>query len=325
MLSDWDHKPIRTFLVKVLGQPPESALLEQDRLVIHVAAPPEPAHLCWREVPVPQHHMDVVAVISMAALDAHDVIKRSLVPPLGALHERAPRSADAGEVSQQMIVVIGQRVVCTLEAEQRKPKLQVVNGRSVYRKQCGYSQKDLASQLFVTQQAVGKWERGEATPNPETVLKIAKILGITTDQLLGDTATPASTGGTWVPVLGDVAAGIPIEAVENIVDYEEIDSSMASTGEFFGLRIKGSSMEPRIRDGDVVIVRRQEDAETSDTAVILVNGDSATVKRIKKEPDGSLWLLPNNPAYDPQHYSPAEIATLPVRIIGKVVELRGKF
>ena len=194
-----------------------------------------------------------------------------------------------------------------------------------YRKQCGYSQKDLASQLFVTQQAVGKWERGEATPNPETVLKIAKILGITTDQLLGDTATPASTGGTWVPVLGDVAAGIPIEAVENIVDYEEIDSSMASTGEFFGLRIKGSSMEPRIRDGDVVIVCRQEDAETSDTAVILVNGDSATVKRIKKEPDGSLWLLPNNPAYDPQHYSPAEIATLPVRIIGKVVELRGKF
>ena len=194
-----------------------------------------------------------------------------------------------------------------------------------YRKQCGYSQKDLASQLFVTQQAVGKWERGEATPNPETVLKIAKILGITTDQLLGDTATPASTGGTWVPVLGDVAAGIPIEAVENIVDYEEIDSSMASTGEFFGLRIKGSSMEPRIRDGDVVIVRRQEDAETSDTAVILVNGDSATVKRIKKEPDGSLWLLPTHPAYDPQHYSPAEIATLPVRIIGKVVELRGKF
>ena len=194
-----------------------------------------------------------------------------------------------------------------------------------YRKQCGYSQKDLASQLFVTQQAVGKWERGEATPNPETVLKIAKILGITTDQLLGDTATPASTGGTWVPVLGDVAAGIPIEAVENIVDYEEIDSSMASTGEFFGLRIKGSSMEPRIRDGEVVIVRRQEDAETSDTAVILVNGDSATVKRIKKDPDGSLWLLPNNPAYDPQHYSPAEIATLPVRIIGKVVELRGKF
>lgn len=194
-----------------------------------------------------------------------------------------------------------------------------------YRQDANLSQKALAGRLYVSQQAVGQWEADKTTPNPETVLKIAKILGITTDQLLGDTATPASTGGTWIPVLGDVAAGIPIEAVENIVDYEEIDSSMASTGEFFGLRIKGSSMEPRIRDGDVVIVRRQEDAETSDTAVILVNGDSATVKRIKKDPDGSLWLLPNNPAYDPQHYSPAEIATIPVRIIGKVVELRGKF
>ena len=134
-----------------------------------------------------------------------------------------------------------------------------------------------------------------------------------------------STGGTWVPVLGDVAAGIPIEAVENIVDYEEIDTAMASNGKYYGLRIKGSSMEPRIREGDVVIVRQQEDADTGDTAVVLVNGESATVKRIKKEPDGGLWLLPNNPAYDPQHYSPAEVAEKPVRIIGKVVELRGKF
>ena len=128
-----------------------------------------------------------------------------------------------------------------------------------------------------------------------------------------------------IPVLGDVAAGIPIETVENIVDYEEIDAALASTGEFFGLRIKGDSMEPRIREGDVVIVRKQSDADTGDTAVILVNGDSATVKRIKKEPDGDLWLIPNNPAYDTRHYTPEEIQHLPVSIIGKVVELRGKF
>ena len=154
---------------------------------------------------------------------------------------------------------------------------------------------------------------------------MSKIFGVSADTLLGESAPPQSTGGTWVPVLGDVAAGIPIEAVENIVDYEEIDTAMASTAEYYGLRIKGSSMEPRIREGDVVIVRQQEDADTGDTAVVLVNGESATVKRIKKEPDGGLWLLPNNPAYDPQHYSPAEVADKPVRIIGKVVELRGKF
>ena len=139
------------------------------------------------------------------------------------------------------------------------------------------------------------------------------------------TPPPKSKNGKWIPVLGDVAAGIPIEAVENIIDWEEINSALAGTGDFFGLRIKGSSMEPRIREDDVVIVRKQEDANTGDTAVVLVNGDSATVKRIKKEPDGGLWLLPNNPAYDPQHFSPSEVAEKPVHIIGKVVELRGKF
>ena len=193
------------------------------------------------------------------------------------------------------------------------------------RKEANMTQQELASKLFVSQQAVGKWERGEATPNPETIVAMSRIFGVSADTLLGESAPPLSTGGTWVPVLGDVAAGIPIEAVENVVDYEEIDTAMASTGEYYGLRIKGSSMEPRIREGDVVIVRQQEDADTGDTAVVLVNGESATVKRIKKEPDGGLWLLPNNPAYDPQHYSPAEVAEKPVRIIGKVVELRGKF
>ena len=187
------------------------------------------------------------------------------------------------------------------------------------------TQQELAGKLFVSQQAIGKWERGESTPNPEAIVTMSRIFGVSADTLLGESSVPVSTGGTWIPVLGDVAAGIPIEAVEDVVDYEEIDAALAATGEFFGLRSKGSSMEPRIREGDVVIVRKQEDADTGDTAVGMVNGDSATVKRIKKESDGSLWLLPNNPAYDPQHYSRSEILEKPVHIIGKVVELRGKF
>lgn len=190
----------------------------------------------------------------------------------------------------------------------------------------GYkSQADLAKLLFVNQTAVSQWERGVTTPSPPILLKLSQLYGVSTDYLLGKNTSTADKKGVKIPVLGDVAAGIPMEAVENIVDYEEIDTAMASTGEYYGLRIKGSSMEPRIREGDVVIVRKQEDADTGDTAVVLVNGESATVKRIKKEPDGGLWLLPNNPAYDPQHYSPAEVAEKPVRIIGKVVELRGKF
>lgn len=195
------------------------------------------------------------------------------------------------------------------------------------RSQRGLRQIDFAKDMGILQSTLSSWENGRYDPDSEMLIKIANYFGVTVDYLLGGEKVSSSTKtkGKWIPVLGDVAAGIPIEAIEDIVDYEEIDAALAATGDFFGLRIKGSSMEPRIREGDVVIVRKQDDADTGDTAVVMVNGDSATVKRIKKEPDGSLVLIPNNPAYDAQHFSPAEILDKPVHIIGKVVELRGKF
>lgn len=192
------------------------------------------------------------------------------------------------------------------------------------RKAKGLTQAEVARTIGLTQNGYSYWENGKAKIDKDQLLKLAELFEVSTDYLLGNTSKP-NTKGVWIPVLGDVAAGIPIEAVEDIVDYEEIDSALAATGAFFGLRIKGSSMEPRIREGDVVIVRKQDDADTGDTVVVLVNGDSATVKRLKKEADGSMWLLPNNPAYDPQHFTPTEILEKPVHIIGKVVELRGKF
>lgn len=194
-----------------------------------------------------------------------------------------------------------------------------------YRKQTGMTQTDLAKKLFVTQQTVGHWEKGDATPNPSMILKIAEVLGVSSAELLGEAPRPSSPLGVMIPVVGDVAAGVPIEAVQNILDYEEIDAALADQGEYFGLRVRGASMEPRIKENDIVIVRRQEDAATGDTVVVLVNGDAATVKRIKREPDGGLWLLPTNPAFEARYYSPAEIASLPVTICGKVVELRAKF
>ena len=192
------------------------------------------------------------------------------------------------------------------------------------RKAKGLTQSEVAHAIGLTQTGYSYCENGKAKIDKDQLLKLAELFEVSTDYLLGNTSTSYSKG-VRIPVLGEVAAGIPIEAMEDIVDYEEIDAALAATGDFFGLRIKGSSMEPRIREGDVVIVRKQDDADTGDTVVVMVNGDSATVKRIKKEPDGSLVLIPNNPAYDAQHFSPAEIADKPVHIIGKVVELRGKF
>ena len=101
-------------------------------------------------------------------------------------------------------------------------------------------------------------------------------------------------------------------------------ATLQRVADYFGLRIKGSSMEPRMQEGDIVIVRRQETADTGDTVVVLVNGDSATVKKIKFGPSG-ITLIPTNPSYDPMFYSAEEVESLPVRVIGRVVELRAKY
>lgn len=194
------------------------------------------------------------------------------------------------------------------------------------------SQYDLAKKLNISQSTVAMWENGTNKPRHKALEMLANFFGVSTDYLLGRDSgyegsgapVPTRPGSKWIPVLGKVAAGVPIEAVEDILDYEEISAQMAESGDYFALQIKGDSMEPRMKSGDVVIVRRQDDADSGDTAVVLINGDEATVKRIKKSPEG-LMLIANNPAYEPMFYSAAEVVALPVVILGKVVELRGKF
>lgn len=141
--------------------------------------------------------------------------------------------------------------------------------------------------------------------------------------MLPSTKTGYPAGrGVRIPVLGRVVAGIPIEAVEEILDYEEITPELASTGEFFALQVRGDSMLPKLEEGDVVIVKKQEDVETGDIAIVLVNGDEATIKQIKKV-DGGIMLYGFNPdVYEPHFYSNQQIEELPVRILGKVIESR---
>ena len=182
------------------------------------------------------------------------------------------------------------------------------------------SQAKLADELGVSASTVAMWESGEREPkNYETLELIADYFNVNMEVLLTGKLSP-----TKIPVLGRVIAGIPIEAVEEIIDYEEIPQSMAKNGEYFALQIKGDSMEPKFSAGDVVIVRKQEDVDNGDIAIVLVNGNEATVKKIRKF-DGGINLIPTNSNYDVITYTTAQIEQLPVRIIGKVVELRAKF
>ena len=195
------------------------------------------------------------------------------------------------------------------------------------RKQRGETQQQIADMLGLSRASYTKYENGMHEPSFEVLNSLAKHFGVTVDYILGRSTgsnLPNSSGGVWIPVVGRVAAGIPIEAIEEIEDYEEIPKDMAEQGEHFALRVQGNSMEPRIVNGDVVIVRRQNDCETGDIAVVLVDGNDATIKRIKKGPAG-MMLIPSNPAFEPVFYSNEEIKKLPVTIIGKIVELRAKF
>lgn len=191
----------------------------------------------------------------------------------------------------------------------------------------GLTLAEIAKQMDVTEATVQRWESGNIKNiKYERLVRLAEILRIDPSELMGwvqDKKTTPSKG-VKIPVLGYVRAGIPIEAVEEIIDYEEISQAMAATGEFFGLQIKGDSMEPKISEGDVVIVRKQETVENGEIAVVLVNGDDATVKRFYKSPLG-ISLISSNPKYEPFNYTPEEVNSLPVTVIGKVVELRAKF
>ena len=83
-------------------------------------------------------------------------------------------------------------------------------------------------------------------------------------------------------------------------------------------------MEPKFSEGDVVIVKKQNTADTGDIVIALVNGNDATIKKLKYTKEG-LYLLPSNPEFEPMFFSKHEVVTLPVTICGVVVELRAKF
>lgn len=197
----------------------------------------------------------------------------------------------------------------------------------------GFSQDYLAEQLgYKSYTTIQKWESGVSEPPIKIFKELAHLLNVDINDLANkdltaDTIVKPESQTTpksvTINVLGRVAAGIPIEAVENIIDTEEISLEMARTGEFFGLQIHGDSMEPRMYEGDVVIVRQQDDAESGDIVIALVNGSDATCKRLIKYAHG-ISLMSLNSKYEPMMFSNEEIGEKPVKIIGKVVELRGK-
>ena len=186
------------------------------------------------------------------------------------------------------------------------------------------TQSDIAEGLGISKKTVSAWMNATRTPKMPKIDMLCNYFGVNRSDIMEPHDKPLPRPATRIPVLGRVAAGIPIDAIEDVLDWEEITPAMSVTGQFFGLKIKGDSMQPRIIEGDVVIVRSQPDAESGDVVIVQVNGDTATCKRLAKYATG-ISLISFNPMYPPINFTNEEIESLPVTIIGKVVENRQKY
>ena len=186
------------------------------------------------------------------------------------------------------------------------------------RRQKGLTQEDLAEKMGMAKSSISMYETGNRKPSFEALEAFADFFNVNMNVLTGD----KKEKGIKIPILGRVVAGIPIEAITDIDGYEEITPKLAATGSFFALHIKGDSMSPYMLPNDIVIVRCQEDVECGDIAIILVNGDEATVKKVQKAKEGITLIGMNPSVYPPHFYTNQQILDLPVTVIGRVMEIR---
>lgn len=211
----------------------------------------------------------------------------------------------------------------------------------------GIDQKTFASEIGVSPTTITDWKTGKSSSYMKKINIISAALASPLEWLMfGDGPSSkleaAHLDGTFaihekidfmhsggkaarIPVLGTIPAGIPIEAVEDVLDWEDIPAKWAIGGRrYFGLKVQGDSMYPKYLDGDTVILLKQDTCESGNDCAVFVNGDAATLKQVYLYEDNSMELRPLNPTYPPRTYTREEICQLPVSIAGVVVELRRK-
>lgn len=204
------------------------------------------------------------------------------------------------------------------------------------REQLEYSTHDVNKLCDISQSYISLMENGKRKPSPTILKKLASIYNLDYLDLYEKAGyidlaeneklkvKEEKNNSAIVFVYGTIPAGIPMECIEDIIDTEEISQDMLRGGkQYFGLRVKGNSMEPDYLDGDTLILEKADNCESGDDCVVMVNGNDGTFKRVFKNENGII-LQPLNPSYAPMPYTNEQIENLPVRIIGIVEEIRRK-
>lgn len=192
-----------------------------------------------------------------------------------------------------------------------------------YRKLRHITQTELANRIgYTNRSSITRLEKGQIDLPTSKIEKIASVLDVTPAELMG--LPTDRKKGIKIPVFSKIPSGIPLEEISDIVEYEEITNEMASDGQYFGLKIMDDTMAPKIYKDDIVLIKKQFDADTDDIAIVTVGKDDAICRIIKKT-DGGIFLIPCNSAnLTPSFFTWDEVEAYPVTIIGVVVEIRRK-
>ena len=190
------------------------------------------------------------------------------------------------------------------------------------RKNNGKTQLELAKLLNVQKSTVSMYERNKRTPSPDVLMKYAKLFDVSLDYLLSNENTTENQDYITINIYGSIPAGIPIEAIEDISDTEDLSLKEYDRNKtYLGLKVDGDSMYPKYLDGDTIIIEKTPDCESGTDAAIYVNGYDVTLKTLIKNDDGTITLRPINPNYSPRTYGPDDD---PVSVLGIVKEIRRK-
>lgn len=194
-------------------------------------------------------------------------------------------------------------------------------------------QVELCEKTGISSSLVNKYLKGKAFARQDKIYILSKVLDVNEAWLMGYDVdinripdelrgiTPLSDlQQIKIPVLGTVKAGYDYLAQENIIGYEKFDN-VRDIENYYALQVTGDSMEPLFSNGDIAIVHKQDDFESGNTCIVLINGDEATVKKVVRMEDG-IDLIAMNPYYPVRHFSSEDMKEIPVKIIGKVVEAR---
>lgn len=186
---------------------------------------------------------------------------------------------------------------------------------------------ELSEKTGISKSTISRYLSGGYIAKQKNLLKLSLALHVEPKFLFSDAVEEldANLKVYSIPIVGKVVAGTPIDAIENITDYIRVTNPAAADGSYYALHVTGASMEPEMREGDLVIVHKQDYFDSGDICIVLVNGDEATVKKVIKSDQGITLIGFNATVYPPHFYNVRQVEELPVRVIGKVREVRRSY